>query len=121
VFWLTYCDPSGHLLGVVIADSGNLVHARLKTAAAGADQGAQFCEGHTLDQATDKLAPDTAIGRMVSPDEGRKAAAQDRARGPETAAGAVGKAADGGAEAGSVRSHIGLHRSSELQLALNRI
>jgi hypothetical protein len=67
-FWLTY-NQGGRLLGVVIVDSADLIQARLKAAVAGADQGAQFCEGHKLDHATAALLPDTAIGRMLSPDE----------------------------------------------------
>ena len=68
MFWLTYCDPSGRLLGVEVQDSGHLMQARLKAT----DQGAQFFEGHEVDEATAKLVPATAVGRMLNPDEAAK-------------------------------------------------
>jgi hypothetical protein len=69
---LTYCRPSGRLLGVVIQDSSCIVQARLRAAVAGVDQGVEFCEGHELDQATAAPVPATAIGRMLGPDEAGK-------------------------------------------------
>jgi hypothetical protein len=71
-FWLTYCDPSGRLLGVAIMDSASLVHARLRASLSGADGGGDFCEGHQVDAARAMLIPDTAIGRMLTPDEAEK-------------------------------------------------
>jgi hypothetical protein len=71
-FWLTYCDRSGRLLGVVIQDSGSLVHARLRAAISEADHGARLCQGHELDPATAKLVPATAIGHMLRLDEAAK-------------------------------------------------
>jgi hypothetical protein len=72
VFWLTYCDPSGHVLGVAIQDSGSLVHARLRAAISEADRGARLCQGHELDPVTAKLVPAAAIGRMLKPNEATK-------------------------------------------------
>ena len=113
MFWLTYCDPSGRLLAVVIQDSGDLIQARLKAAVAGTDQGAQFSEGHELDRAAAKLIPPTAIGRMLDPG---KAAAQDRARDPETAASAVGEAAGGGTEAGLEMQGAPAHSGTQFRV-----
>ncbi|HEY2226602.1 MAG TPA: hypothetical protein VGI22_02480 [Xanthobacteraceae bacterium] len=36
------------------------------------DQGAEFWEGYELDEATAKLVPDTAIGRMLDSEEAAK-------------------------------------------------
>jgi hypothetical protein len=49
-FWLTYCNPSGRLLGVLILDSASLIHGRFRASVEGTDQGAQLCEGHQLDK-----------------------------------------------------------------------
>jgi len=71
-FWLTYCDGSGRLLGVLIIDSAGLAQARLRAAVEVRDQGAAFCEGHELDGDTAAVIPTDSIGRMLSREEAAK-------------------------------------------------
>jgi hypothetical protein len=42
LFWLTYRHPDGRAAGVVVIESGDLLHARLRAALAGADRELEF-------------------------------------------------------------------------------
>ena len=50
-------------------DSSTLVHARFRAAVEEIDQGADFAEGHELDQKSAAMVPATSIGRMLDQDE----------------------------------------------------
>jgi hypothetical protein len=71
-FWLTYCDRSGRLLGVLILDSWSLQQARFRAAIEGLDRGARFCKGHELEGDSATLVPPGVVGRMLSLEEAGK-------------------------------------------------
>jgi hypothetical protein len=48
-FWLTYCDLSGRVCGVLILDSWSLLQARYRACVEGLDCGTRYCEGHELE------------------------------------------------------------------------
>jgi hypothetical protein len=48
LFWLNYRHPDGRAAGVVVVESGDLLHARLKAALAGADRELEFVSGTSL-------------------------------------------------------------------------
>jgi hypothetical protein len=58
LFWLTYRNPDGRAVAVVVIESGSgLLHARLKASLAGADQRLEFASGHQLDPLSAGLVP----------------------------------------------------------------
>ena len=71
-FWLTYCDLSGRVCGVLILDSWSLLQARFRACIEGLDCGTQYCEGHELEGDSAALVPPSVIGRMLSHEEAGK-------------------------------------------------
>jgi hypothetical protein len=51
LFWLNYRHSDGRFAGVVVIESGDLIHARLKSALAGLDDGLEFVSGDQQHQA----------------------------------------------------------------------
>jgi hypothetical protein len=100
-FWLTCCDSSQRLQGVVIVDSEHLMEAHMLAGLSGAHQGAEFCEGHELDPQSAGLIPPAAVGRMLA--YGRQVDPADRAPDSEAACRSLG-AANARAEAGLAKS-----------------
>jgi hypothetical protein len=64
-FWLTYRRSDGSAAGVVVIESGDLLHARLTAPLAGADRGLEFASGHQLDQVSAEVIPTNVIGRFL--------------------------------------------------------
>jgi hypothetical protein len=65
LFWLNYRYSDGPA-GVVVLESGDLIHARLKVALAGLDHGLEFASGHTLDAESARQIPEAMIGRLLN-------------------------------------------------------
>jgi hypothetical protein len=63
--WLTYRDPDGRSAGVVVIESGDLLHARLKASLAGADRELEFASGQQLDPLSAEQIPVNMIGRFL--------------------------------------------------------
>jgi hypothetical protein len=65
LLWWTYRNPDGSAAGVVVIESGDLLHARLKTSLAGADRELEFASGHQLDPLSAEQIPANMIGRFL--------------------------------------------------------
>ena len=63
---------NGRAAGVVVIESGDLLHARLKAALAGADRSLDFESGHQLDQESASQIPADMTGRLLNDGDLRK-------------------------------------------------
>jgi hypothetical protein len=70
LFWLTYHHPDGP--GVVVIESRDIVHARLKAWLGGADRGLEFVSAHQLDPISAAQIPTNMIGRFLDDGDLRK-------------------------------------------------
>jgi hypothetical protein len=70
--WLTYRDPDGRSAGVVVIESGDLLHARPKASLAGADRELEFASGQQLDPLSAEQIPANMIGRLLDDGDLRK-------------------------------------------------
>jgi hypothetical protein len=68
LYWLTY-RSGGHVLGVIILEATDLLHARFRANLEGLDRDADFSEGHELDDERAAAVPKDMIGRMLTPAE----------------------------------------------------
>ena len=68
LYWL--CYRRNNQISVVIEPGASLIHARMRAALNGLDEGA-FTEGHELDAKIERQIPKAMIGRRLS-QEGAK-------------------------------------------------
>jgi hypothetical protein len=67
LWWLRY-NRGRRLLGIAIIEASSLISARMKADADGISPvGAEFAEGHELDDRTAKQIPADQVGRMLTP------------------------------------------------------
>jgi hypothetical protein len=66
LWWLRY-DRGGKLHGIAIIDASSLVAARMRAWLDGIDGGADFFEGHELDDKTSAAMPAHLTGRLLAP------------------------------------------------------
>ena len=69
LYWL--CYRHNNQISVVIEPGASPVHARMRAALAGLDEGT-FTEGYELDRKTIKQVPKAMIGRRMSQEEAKK-------------------------------------------------
>jgi hypothetical protein len=65
LFWLNYRRTDGRAAGVVVMESGDLIHARMRAALAGLDHGLDFASGHMLDAESARQVPSEMRGRLL--------------------------------------------------------
>jgi hypothetical protein len=67
--WLVY--RHNNQISIVIEPGASLIHARLRSAIDGLDEGT-FTEGHELDRKSTKQVPKAVIGRRLSQVEAKR-------------------------------------------------
>jgi hypothetical protein len=72
LFWLAYRHPNGRAAGVVVIESDDLFHARLRAALAGANREFEFASGHQLDPLSAEQIPVSMMGRLLDGGDLRK-------------------------------------------------
>jgi hypothetical protein len=65
LFWINYRHLNGRAAGVVVIESGDLIHARLRASLSGADRGLDFAGSHEIDKASARQIPADMIGRFL--------------------------------------------------------
>ena len=75
LYWL--CYRHNNQVKVVIELGASLVHARMRAALAGLEEGT-FTEGHELDGKSEKQVPKAMIGRRLSQEEAKRLLAKLR-------------------------------------------
>jgi hypothetical protein len=69
LYWLVY--RHNNQISIVIEPGASLIHARIRAALAGLDQG-EFTESHELDRRTEKQVPKEMTGRRMSQEEAKR-------------------------------------------------
>jgi hypothetical protein len=69
LYWL--CYRHNNQISVVIEPGASLIHARMRAALAGLDQG-EFTEGHELDRKIEKQVLKDLIGRRLTQKEAKR-------------------------------------------------
>jgi hypothetical protein len=68
---LNYSHPDGRAAGVVVIESGDLLHARLRAELAAANRELEFASGYQLDLSAEQI-PANMMGRLLNRGELRK-------------------------------------------------
>jgi hypothetical protein len=70
LWWL--CYRRGERIEVAIIEAPSLIHAGMRAALLGLDDGARFAQAHMLDAKSAAIVASKEIGRMLTPREARR-------------------------------------------------